>query len=275
MISTLPLVAPVGMVMPAAAQFWMTTINWALVAVMAIVALKFWRNSGSPIGLLFLAGGALTSLDEPIVDVLGKCWFPAIGSESFLTAWGVTIPSYMPAVYAWYVGGQTLIAYLIFRRGIASRGVFVLYGAFAIVNIALEMPGLNLPRPMYTYFGNQPFVIAKFPLWWTFVNALMPLTVAGIAFRLTAVLTGWRQIVVVPLCWMIACATNGAIAAPVWVALNTNASTLALTSAAGVVSLGMGLLVCYGVSLLVAEDSATARQPASTVFARRGTSSAF
>lgn len=267
MVSTLPLVAPVGMVMPAAAQFWMTVINWSLVAIMAVVAVKFWRESGSPIGLLFLAGGALTSLDEPIVDVLGKCWFPAIGSHSFLSAWGLTIPSYMPAVYSWYVGGQTLIAYWLFGRGITRRGVFLLYAGFAVVNIALEMPGLNLVHPMYSYFGHQPFVIARFPLWWTFVNAMMPLTVAGLAFRLAAVLTGWRQIVIVPLCWMTACATNGAIGAPVWVALNLRNSTPVVTSAAALVSLGMGLLVGYGVSLLVAEKANAVPQPASAVWA--------
>jgi len=267
MLATLPLTAPIDMVMPAAAQLWMAILNWSLVGVMAIVALQFWRQSGSPIGLFFIGGGALTSFNEPIVDILGKCWFPAIGTHPLLVAWGVKVPSYMPAVYAWYVGGQALIAYRIFRRSISTRGVFLLYAAFAAVNVGLEVPGLNLGQPMYSYFGNQPFVIAKFPLWWTFVNALMPLVMASVALAAANALAGWRQILVVPLSWMLAAATNGAVAAPVWVALNMKNSTPALTSAAGIVSLGMGLLVCYGLTLLVAKDAVVATQPAGAVLA--------
>jgi len=44
---------------------------------------------------------------------------------------------------------------------------------------------------------------------------------------------------------------------------------------AALVSIGMGLLVCYGLSLLLAQDSATARQPASAVWAKREASGAF
>ncbi len=250
--------APVNMVMPAAAQLWMNCLSWGLVAVMLVLAISYWRTKGSPIGIFFLAGGALTCLNEPIVDVLGKCWFPAIGSWVLFTAWGVSIPVHMVPVYAWYVGGQALIAYRIYEKGISARGVFLLYAAFAIVNIVLEVPGLNTPQPMYSYFGNQPLVIAKFPLWWTFVNALMPMMMAGIVFSLRAVLQGWRLLLVVPLAWMTAAATNGAVAAPVWVALNLQSSSMVLTTVAAFVSLGMGLMVCYGLTLLVATNARAA-----------------
>ncbi len=256
MFSTLPPTAPVEMAMPQQAQLWMNGISWALVAIMLVLALIYWRRAGTPIGIFFLAGGALTTLNEPIVDVLGKCWFPAIGAWVLIKAWNFTIPLHMLPIYAWYVGGQAFVAYRVFKNGISSRGVFGLYLLFAIINIALEVPGLNMPQPMYSYFGEQPFVIAKFPLWWTFVNALMPLTIAGLVYRLGDILNGWRMLLIIPLCWMTAAATNGAIAAPVWVAINLQSGSLAISTAAGFVSLGLGLMVCFGVSLLVSRDSA-------------------
>jgi hypothetical protein len=253
--STLPAAAPVDMVMPQAAQLWMNYLNWGMVGIMLLLALNYWRRQGTPVGVFFLIGGALTTLNEPIVDVLGKCWFPAIGAWVILSAWGVSIPAHMLPVYTWYVGGQALIAYRIYGRGISMRGVFLLYAAFAVVNVALEMPGLNLAQPMYSYFGNQPLVIEKFPLWWTFVNALMPMMMAGIVFRLHAVLRGWRQLLAIPLAWMSASATNGAISAPVWLALNLQYSSMGITLCAAIISLGLGLMVCYGLALMVGRDA--------------------
>lgn len=253
MTSTLPATAPVDMVMPALAQTWMGYLNWSLVLVVLFFALRYWKSSGSPVGVLFLLGGALATLNEPIVDVLGKVWFPAVGAEVLITAWGVSIPTYMVPVYAWYVGGQAFLAYRLYERGLTTKQMFRLYAAFAAVNVLLEVPGLQIP--MYSYYGNQPFVVLGFPLWWTFVNALMPMTMAALVFRLDPVLRGPRRLLVIPMTWMAAAAVNGMVAAPVWVALNAEGGTLALTHAAAVVSLFLGLMLCYGLSLMAKRAS--------------------
>jgi len=109
--------------------------------------------------------------------------------------------------------------------------------------------------PMYSYFGNQPLLFMKFPLWWMFCNALMPMMMAGVVFHFDSLLQGVRRVLVVPIAWMAAAATNALVAAPIWVALNAEASTMELTLAASIVSLGMGLLVCYGLSITVATDA--------------------
>ena len=255
MISTLPATAPVDMVMPQVAQLWMHILNWGLVLVVLGFALNHWRKQGSSIGIWLVLGGAVTSMNEPIVDVLGKCWFPAIDSWVLLKAWGVSVPNYMIAVYAWYVGGQAFLSYRLFEKGISQRGVFRLYLTYAVVNLFLEIPGLNLPMPMYSYYGNQPLVLFRFPMWWIFCNALMPMMIAAIAFRCESLLQGVRRIFIVPLAWMTAAATNALIAAPVWLALNAESSSLALTHLAAAASFGMGLMVCYGLSLAVGTDA--------------------
>ena len=259
--STLPATAPVALVMPPDAQLWMNILNWGFVAVVLIFALNHWRRNGSTIGIWFLLGGALVTLNEPIVDILGKCWFPAIGSWVFIKAWGVSVPIHMVPVYMWYVGGQAFLSYRLYEKGITQRRVFGLYALFGVMNILLEVPGLNLAAPMYSYFGNQPLVFMKFPLWWMFCNALMPMMMAGVVFHFDALLQGTRRVLVVPIAWMAAAATNALVAAPIWVALNAEASTMALALAASVVSLGMGLLVCYGLSVTVATDAPRLGRP--------------
>lgn len=255
--STLPATAPIEMVMPETAQLWMNILNWGLVAVVLVFALQHWRKSGSSIGIWFLLGGAMCTFNEPIVDVLGKCWFPAIGSWVLIKAWGVSIPAHMVPVYMWYVGGQAFLCYRLYQNGISRRGVFGLYAAFGVINILLEVPGLNTEVPMYSYYGNQPLVFMKFPLWWMFCNALMPMMMAGLIFHFDALLQGLRRVLVVPLAWMAAAATNALVAAPIWVTLNLEGSTMLLTTAASMVSLGMGLMVCYGLAHTVARDSAS------------------
>ena len=257
--STLPATAPIEMVMPEAAQLWMNIISWGMVAIVLVFALQHWRKSGSSIGVWFLLGGAMCAVNEPIVDVLGKCWFPAINSWVFIKAWGVSVPIHMVPVYMWYVGGQAFLCYRLYEKGITQRGVFGLYALFGFMNILLEVPGLNTQVPMYSYFGNQPLLFMKFPLWWMFCNALMPMMMAGVVFHFDSLLQGARRILVVPLAWMAAAATNALVAAPIWVALNAEASTMELTLGASVISLGMGLLVCYGLSLTVATDAPKVR----------------
>jgi len=252
--SSLPLNAPVDMVMPPTAQLWMNVLNWGLAVVLLGFALDYWRRRGSTVGVWLLLGGALTTLNEPIVDVLGKCWFPAFGAWVAFKAWGFSTPLYMIAVYSWYVGGQAFLSYRRFRTGITRRGVFQLFGTFAAVNMLLEIPGLNTAIPMYSYYGHQPFVFLGFPIWWMFCNGMMPLVIAAVVLKGDALLQGVRRPLIVPLVWMSACMTNALIAPPTWLALNLEGGTPLLTHAAAVVSLGMSLMVCYAVASVVAID---------------------
>jgi len=256
MLSSLPATAPVDLVMPQDAQLWMNVISWGLVAVVLVFALQYWRKHGSSIGIWLLLGGALVTLNEPIVDVLGKVWFPAIGSWVVVKAWGVSIPVHMVPVYAWFVGGQAFLTYTFYRKGITQRGVFTLFAIYAVVDIFLEVPGLYLLKdPMYAYYGDHPLVFMKFPLWWCFCNGLMPMMIAAVVFKFDAALQGIRRVLVIPLCWMVACATNALTVAPIWLALNAEGGSMELSLLAAAVSFGMTLMVCYGLSLTVAKDA--------------------
>jgi len=239
------------MVMPQAAQTFFMVANVVICLIALIVAQGYRRRSGSSVGFLLLAAGALTVLNEPAVDILGLCWFAAHGSTPLFTAWGVTIPAFMLPVYCWYVGGQALLALMLLEKGATGKQIFRLYGAFALINVLLEVPGLKMG--IYAYYGNQPFVILGFPCWWVVCNALMPIVMAAIVFRLQPLLKGPPRLLLVFTGPMAAGLCNGAIAMPVWLTLNSGAPLWA-THVAALLSLGMGLTLALLVSQMVASD---------------------
>jgi hypothetical protein len=249
-------VPPMEMVMPAMPQTIFIVANLAVCGAAFVYAEYYRRRSGSAVGFLLLLAGAATVINEPVVDVLGLCWFADRGSIGLFTAWGVTIPIFMLPVYSWYVGGQALVAYIAIRSGVTTQRLFRLYAIFAAVNVALELPGLNMG--IYAYYGTQPFEAFGFPFWWPVCNALMPIVMATLVYGLLPYLSGVRGIWLVLLGPMAAGMTNGAIAIPVWVALNSGAPLWGTTLAA-LVSACLGLTLAFLVTRIVAVDAHPAR----------------
>jgi len=246
---------PFDMTMPRTPQTIFLAANFLVALIALALAERYRRKSGSPYGYLFLLGGALAVFNEPVVDILGLCWFPSIGTLGLLKAWGVTIPLYLLPVYCWYVGGQAFYAFTRFEARITVRGVFKLYGTFALINVLLEVPGLNIG--VYTYYGNQPFELFGFPLWWTIGNALMPIVMAAAVFLLRPYLTGWRRLVVIPLGPVAAGLTNGAIFLPIFLGLNSGMPVW-INGLAVCVSLVLAFIVAVLVSQTVSVDKLAA-----------------
>jgi hypothetical protein len=248
-------IPPADMMMPHGPQMAFIIGNVLVCMIAAIAAERYRRRTGSVVGFLLLLAGAAAVVNEPVVDILGLCWFAANGASPLFKAWGATIPAFMLPVYCWYVGGQALVAYAAIERGVTTTQLFQLYGLFAVVNVLLEVPGLNLG--IYAYYGRQPFRLLQFPLWWPICNALMPIVIAALVFQLLPYLTGVRCLLITLLGPMAAGMTNGAIAIPVWVALNSGAPLWG-TSLAAVISLCLGLTLAFLVTRIVAVDADSA-----------------
>jgi hypothetical protein len=240
--------------MPQMPQSIFIAANILICACAFVYAERYRRRSGSPIGFLLLLAGAATVINEPVVDVLGLCWFAKQGSIGLFTAWGVTIPAFMLPVYCWYVGGQALFAYQAMQAGMTPGRLYRLYGIFALVNVALEVPALNMG--IYAYYGRQPFQLLGFPLWWPICNALMPIVMAALVRVLLPSLSGYRSLLVILLGPMAAGMTNGAIGIPVWVALNSAAPPWVGRFAA-LISLGLGLTLAFLLTRVVAQNAWT------------------
>jgi hypothetical protein len=225
--------------------------QFVVFGVMLTFAVREVARGRGPVFLYCLIGGAIAVIWEPIVDVLGQCWLPTRGQhwEAF-TLLGRHVPLMMPFVYSWFVGGQGYLFYRIFQRGIDRRQLFQLWGVVLVVNILLESPGVA--TGVYTYYGKQPFDIWGFPLWWGFINPLMPMIAGALIYKLRDHLSGVAEalaiVAIIPTADGVA---NAAAGWPVIAALNTNVGYVG-TWIASVMTLGLAAFVVWIVGLVVA-----------------------
>jgi hypothetical protein len=243
---------PVGGAMDYQLQVIFNIGLWIAVAVFTALALRQVRSTRSPLPLLVLVGGGLCMYIEPIVDILGLCWFWPEGQFVLFEAFGRPIPNWMLPTYIFYVGGQALYTAQRMEKGETMAGVFKLYATYMAVNVVLEMPPLYMG--LYTYYGAQPLKLGLFPLWWVFTNAAMPMVLGALIYTLRPYLTGWKVLLVVPLMPMGDALTNGAIAWPTWIALNSTDNPI-WTNAAALLSGVFGLIVIWVLGIAVASDS--------------------
>ena len=143
-----------------------------------------------------LVGGGIACLFEPIVDTLGLCYIREGAALTTFSSMGRDFPLFINFVYIWYVGGLAYLAYRIFSNGVTVKGLFQLYAMDVCINIFLESPGVLMGA--YEYYGPQPVNLWGLPLWWVFVNPIMPLTAGALIYRLKPFLPGWRIALVIP-----------------------------------------------------------------------------
>jgi hypothetical protein len=252
------------------AQDVFSVAQFVVCGAMFAFAFRELRRGKGPIMLWCLLGGFIAVIWEPIVDVLGQCWLPSRGQHWIaFTLLNRHIPLMMPFVYSWFVGGQAYLFYRLFQRGITRKQLFQLWGLVFLVNICLETPGIA--TNVYTYYGKQPFDIWGFPLWWGFVNPLMPMIAAAMIYRLKPYLTPSR--LAVATIAIIPCADGVANAFAAWptiVALNTDVGYVG-TWIGACLTLGLAAFTVWIISLLVvAPDTATAAAAAPAATARLG-----
>ena len=230
------------------------TIPWVIAIVLAV---RYWRRHGTPIPLLFLAGGMLCIVWEPVVDVLGMCFFPRENQWVGLEIFGRPIPVMMYPVYSWFVGGQAFLVWHLMRKGMTRNQLWKFWLAVMAVNVVLETPGLLMD--VYTYYGAQPFNPWGLPLWWPPVNSTMPIVAGYAIYKLAPHLTGARILGIIPLIPMADGVANAAIAWPVWLTLNTNLG-MAATYPAAVVLFALAATVVWVMSLGLPEAAPAATE---------------
>jgi hypothetical protein len=252
---------PTHLAMPQTAETVFNVFIFIPLGICLAIAIRQTVRGQGPVLLYCIAGGALAALFEPIVDVLGLVYLKEKDAFGTFTVLDRTMPLYICFVYPWYVGGLGYLAYRVFDRGITMRSLFALWAVVGVVDVALEMPGILLHT--YLYYGKQPFNLAGFPLWWAFVNPVMPMIAGALIYKLRPHLIGWRQLAIV-LCIPIADGVaNGAAGWPVWIALNQSNTSYVWTYLAALVTLGLSLFCVWIIGLVVARPAeAPAVRPA-------------
>ena len=255
---------PVDGLMPHTAELVFNIFIFIPLGIALAIALRHLVKGKGPLLLYCIAGGALAAFFEPVVDVLGLVYLKELGATGTFTVLGRTMPLYICFVYPWYVGGMGFLAHRLFQRGITMKQLFGLWAVVGFVDVFLELPGIVADT--YSYYGHQPFDVFGFPLWWAFVNPVMPMVAGALIFKLKPHFgdSPWRLLAVIPLIPMADGIANGAAAWPMWVALNQPDVSYVWTYAAAVVTLALSLYCVWIVGLVVAKAPGSEARSAQT-----------
>jgi hypothetical protein len=233
-----------------------TTVMASLATAALVFALVYWWRTGRPTILaLFVAGGAMMLL-EPFVDVVGGCWHPNDLARVF-TLWDRPMPVWLCLTYFVYFGVGGGLTWMVLRRGMTPKLLWGLFISSAVGDAVMEMVLLHWNT--YVYYGDQPLVLMKFPLWWAPVNSLVDVAVAVAIVRFEPALRGVRAVLIVPLAVGISAAVNTVAGWPSWTAINSDIGGI------GGALLGVATFaVAAAIMWLLANLKATTPAPART-----------
>jgi hypothetical protein len=241
---------PVDALMPKTAETIFNVFIFIPLGIALALALRKLFKGQGPLLLYCILGGALAASFEPVVDVLGLVFLKERGALGTFTILDRTMPLYICFVYPWYVGGLGYLAYKLFKRGVTMRDLFLLWASDFLVDVLLESPGILAGT--YLYYGHQPFNIWGFPLWWGFVNPVMPMLAGALIFHIRPHLnTPWKLPAVIACIPMADGIANGATAGPMWAALNQEDVSYIWTYLASFVTLGLALFSVWIIGLSV------------------------
>jgi hypothetical protein len=239
---------PVDMVMSHSGslvfQFWAIAPAVASVA----LALYWWRKNGTALPLLVLLGGAACFVWEPVVDMLGGCWWPTKGGGNLFYMFDNRVIMWtFPLTYLWFMGGQALLAWKAFERR-DSRLVVKMWLVCIVSDLLFE--GTTLALGGYRYYGHQPLNTPwGFPLWWGPMNASIPITAGMLIYVARRHLVG-RKMLLVPFLIPIADGLGNASSGfPAWIALHSDWPQ-PVANVCGLISAGLAALWIYLVILL-------------------------
>jgi hypothetical protein len=152
-----------------------TVVTWiciltAAACVMAAVGEILLKRSAV---LLFCCiGGIFCNAIEPFWDVMGHLHFNRGNTVVFRAfaqvAFPIDYPLWAVLLYIQFGGFQCWVFYLMLKHGASSRTFWTVAAWQVTANGVIEIPLIN--AKVYQYYGDQPFRLLGFPLWWVFTN---------------------------------------------------------------------------------------------------------
>lgn len=234
---------PWDMTTPTTPQTIITAVLAVAVAGFVVAALVSWYRSKRPTFLLLLAGGYICSFNEPLIDFLCHCFFPADGWVGH-TVFHRSIPVWVILAYVVFYGGLTYVLSAAFKSGVTRRALWICIGIWGVLNLAMEIPLLQ--SNLYLYYGDQPFVVGGFPLSQLVFNAFGSLLGAAVTTRLSWLFTGARRLLLL-LVPFVTFMSSWVVGMPLFLVLGTDAPH-GVRMLAAAVSMTLGL---FGIDTLI------------------------
>jgi hypothetical protein len=152
-----------------------TVVTWiCVVTAGCCVAAAIWEIAFRRTAVLLFCclGGIFCNAIEPFWDVMGHLHFNSGNTVVFQafaqTAFPIDYPLWAVLLYIQFGGFQCWVFYLMLKHGAGRRLFWSVAGWQIVVKAVIEIPLIN--AHVYQYYGNQPFRLLGFPLWWVFTN---------------------------------------------------------------------------------------------------------
>jgi hypothetical protein len=203
-------------------------------------SIRSWLRHRDIRGVLLTLGGAIATLQEPVVDVLGYVWVRS--DLTVFETFGREMPLWAILAYSVYWGFQPYVLVQMAERGMTLRTFRICVAACFALNLLLEWPVLQ--TDVYTYYGNPPFEVLGFPLHWLFINGAGVVGSATVAATRPQWFRGWRvgYLLLVPV--IVTPAMSLASGLPVFSALQSQAGTSAvITWIASIVTMVIAFVI--------------------------------
>ncbi len=165
---------PSQLTFPQTAQHIANGAMAALVILALIYSIYEWRAGRGPLALILLAGGAISYLNEPMLDVLGLLWHPRPGQDVAIDTLG-PVPMWGLGIYTVFFGTGTYLLYRAITIGMTRRAFWIGIAILFVVDMAVELPLIGAGLYKYYGFRTPPFDVGGLPMYWLFMNAGAPL----------------------------------------------------------------------------------------------------
>ena len=227
-----------------------------IVSVICVMIFLMRRPGNRVVVLAMMIGAAATTFMEPLFDIITAVWHPIIGQNVAFTLLGRDVPQWAFTGYMNVYGCAGSMMLIAFMNGVTRRTVWLWCLAPLFFDFLIEE--VMLHYDLYFYYGNQPFVLLRFPLYQPACNTV------GVFFGVTVLyfLSPWLNndkwkwfpaaLMIVPLC-----GAAGFLGASIPAAYATASTSMPnwLTQLCGAGSWVIALAWVHGISLLVAVDS--------------------
>jgi uncharacterized membrane protein YoaT (DUF817 family) len=216
-------------------QLVFTTINFIiLVLVTAFVARDCYKQRNW-MPLVLLVGGAISLLQEPLVDIVGLIHYPPHGAWSVMEVAGRVVPWLCVPGYIWLYAGLGAVVYVMIRNGAGRADIWKAWiGLMVYLGVGIEFYGSG--TGIYYYYGEQPLKVFEYAVYWGFLNASATVMVGALAWALREHLTGGRTIFAVAIAPLAVGASFFGGGATTFVALNSAPLPWYATQLAGVIT---------------------------------------
>jgi hypothetical protein len=170
------------------------TFGLAIAAIVWVFLL--WRRERIVWPVFVLIGGTLTCLLEPAFDHMYGLWFNVEGQWSLYETFGSKQPIWVPAAYTALYGGATIIVIRTLAKRPQISTVWRMWAAIVVMSIVAEMAYVSI-LGVYEYQDHQPFVVAGYPIFLAFTNAMSGVVGGIVLYRLIPLVKGWSQLALI------------------------------------------------------------------------------